>query len=201
MIPTAQQHPLREVAQVSAGHAVRGAIDGLPRGDVAMIQIRDISADAGIDWSATLRVSPPGKQSPDYLQPGDIVFTTRGARNVAAVVDPAPRRAICAPNLFVIRITRRDLCLPAYLAWYINQRPAQSYLQSQATGTNILNIRREVVEQLPLPLPDRPKQIAIIAFSAAAHAERQRLQALIENRDQQLDALALELAAGMETEL
>lgn len=189
---------LREIAQISAGHPIRGGVDGLARGDVALLQIRDVDIDVGINWSKTLRVTPPGKRKPNYLQPGDVVFTSRGTRNLAVAIVDVPGTAICAPNLFILRLNRAGACLPEYLAWFMNQRPAQDYFLRSAMGTNILNIRREVIEKLPVIVPSLRKQTAIIELDAAARLERDVLRRLIRNRNQQMQALALGLAEGAE---
>jgi hypothetical protein len=191
---TTAQIPLREMARISAGHPIRGAADRLEGGGVALLQIRDIDAETGIDWASALHVTPPGKRKPDYLIPGDVIFTSRGARNLAVTVMDVPCPAICAPNLFVIRVDRASPCLPEYLAWFMNQRPAQDYFMRSATGTSILNIRREVIEQLIVFVPSLHRQRAIIEFSAAARLEREVLRGLIKNRDRQMEALALGLA-------
>jgi hypothetical protein len=184
---------LRDLASISAGHPVRGAIDGLASGDVVLLQMRDVNAE-GIDWIGAVRVDPPGKRKPDYLMPGDVILTSRGTRNLAVIIADIPGPAICAPNLFVIRLGRPYTCMPEYLSWFMNQRPAQDYFQRSATGTNILNIRREVVEQLAVPVPSLADQKAIIELDAAARLEREVLRGLIRNRDQQMEALALGLA-------
>ncbi|MCC5982624.1 MAG: restriction endonuclease subunit S [Oceanicaulis sp.] len=189
---------LRDLAQISAGHPVRGAVDRLANGAVALLQMRDIDSDSGIIWEHALRVTPPGKRKPDYLLPGDVIFTSRGARNFAVAVTDVPGRAICAPNLFVLRVAPEGACLPEYLAWFINQRPTQEYFLRSATGTNILNIRREVIENLAVSVPSFEKQKAIIEFDVAARLERQTLRGLIKNRELQMEALALSLAGCVE---
>lgn len=190
--------PLGDLAFISAGHPLRDAVDKLPSGAVTIVQIRDVDADSGVDWVGAAHICPPGKRSPDYLEPGDVIFTTRGVRNLAVAIENVPGPSICAPNLFVLRIKKSGMLLPEYLAWYMNQRPAQAYFQRSATGTNILNIRREVVEQIQIPLPSMARQHAIAGFERAARAERQVLRNLIKNRDQQMEALALALAGCQE---
>lgn len=85
--------------------------------------------------------------------------------------------------------------MPKFVAWQMNQRPAQEHFQREATGSYILNIRREVVENLPLVLPPIDLQRAIISFAEAASSERSTLAKLIENRNHQLEAIALGLHA------
>lgn len=198
MSPTAKNSRLSELADISAGHPVRGAVDDVSAGDVFMLQMRDIDEEHGVNWPSVVRLTPPGKRAPNFLMEGDVVFTSRGAKNVAVAMLRHPGPAICAPNLFVIRLISQADCLPAYLAWYMNQRPAQSYFQRSATGTSILNIRREVVEQLVIPLPSLIEQEAIVGFADAARSERNALRGLIKNRNQQLEALALGLAGSEE---
>ena len=76
--------------------------------------------------------------------------------------------------------------------------PLSHQRQRSATGTNILNIRREVVENLPVPVPSLAQQKAIVGFADLARIERETLRGLIINRDQQLEALALGLAGSEE---
>lgn len=187
---------LCDLAAVSAGHPVRGAVHDLAIGSVIMLQMRDVDEQEGIAWEDAVRIEPPGKRTPNFLEPGDVLFTSRGAKNLAVAVRETPGSAICAPNLFIVRLYEQSACLPAYLAWYMNQRPAQLYFQRSATGTNILNIRREVVEQLLIPVPSLAEQHAIVGFADAARTERNLLRGLIRNRDQQLEALALGLAGS-----
>lgn len=198
MNATAKQFFLSHLALISAGHPIRGSVEDLPEGDVALLQMRDIRHDLTIGWDSAIRIELPGKRSPDYLCQGDLVFTSRGAKNLAVVIEGLTHKAICAPNLFVIRVKDIATCLPEYLAWFMNQRPAQAYFQRAATGTNILNIRREVVEQLVVPMPSLRKQSAIVELDVAARGEREVLRNLITNREQQMEALALGLAGCME---
>lgn len=198
MDPTAKIISLKDMASIAAGHPVRGSVEDLPEGGVAMLQMRDIDVDRGIVWTSAASIDPPGKRSPDYLQSGDVIFTSRGARNVAVAAIAVDREAICGPNLFLIRIRDRGQCDPRYLAWYINQRPCQIYLQREATGTNILNIRREVVENIAIPVPSLARQESIIDFDRSAKLEQKLLRDLIVNREQQMEALAVGLAQGEE---
>jgi restriction endonuclease S subunit len=101
----------------------------------------------------------------------------------------APFPAVCSPHFFVLRI-RGLVVEPRFLAWQINQIPAQEYLQREATGSHILNIRREVIERLEIVIPSLARQAAIVAFAEEATREKRLLSALIENRQQQMNALA-----------
>ena len=181
------------VAAISAGYPLRGSVDELTSGDVAIVQMRNVDAAIGINWSDIQRIALPSKRPPAFLAGGDIIFTTRGTRNFALALDAVEGQAVCSPHFFVIRVSDANRITPAFLAWQINQRAAQEYFQREATGSHILNIRREVVEKLPVAIPPLATQLAIIELVDTADAERAALTKLIENRNQQIEAIALGL--------
>ena len=184
---------LGDVAVIAAGYPLRGAVDELASGDVAIVQMRNVDADGGVNWHEVQRIALPSKRPPAFLAVGDIIFTTRGTRNFALALDTVEGEAVCSPHFFVIRVLDANRTAPAFLAWQINQRTAQEYFQREATGSHILNIRREVIENLPLSIPPLATQRAIVALADAARAERATLTKLIENRNHQIEAIALGL--------
>lgn len=188
---------LVEAADISAGHPLRFAVDAFPAGEVGVIQMRNVDPDIGVDWAGVARVKLPHARRIQFLDRGDVIFSTRGARTYAAALDPPPFPTVCSPHFFVLRSRHAELD-PRFLAWQINQVPAQEYLQREATGSHILNIRREVIERLEIVIPPRARQEAIVAFAEAAAREKRLLAGLIENRQQQMNALAAGLRAHHE---
>jgi hypothetical protein len=188
---------LREVVDIAAGHPIRSGVDDFPAGSTGVIQMRNVDPDAGVDWSSVARVELPPARRTEFLNAGDVIFSTRGARTYAVALGSAPFPAVCSPHFFVLRI-RNEAVVPEFLAWQINQVPAQEYLQREATGSHILNIRREVIERLEIVIPSRARQDAIVAFAEASAREKRLLAGLIENRQQQMNALAAGLRAHHE---
>ena len=184
---------LADIADVHSGYPFRGAIKQKPEGEAAVIQIKNVDADHGIDWPRVVRTDLVGRRKPDWLKQGDILFTARGNRNAAASVDQLPFKAVSAPHLFVIRLTRQDQALPEFIAWFMNQAEAQRYLSLSATGSYITNIRKKVLEEMLVKLPSIQKQQLIVQLARAARREEQLLEELIENRNQQLRLVAQSL--------
>ena len=184
---------LKFIASISAGYPLRGAVDSLPAGDVAVIQMGNVDPDTGVNWASAKRVALPSKRSANFLAPGDVIFTTRGTRNFALALGQVPGSVVCSPHFFIMRVHDTSRMNPEFLAWQLNQRPAQEYFQREATGSYILNLRREVIENLSVGLPPLERQHAIMALADAVRAERATLTKLIENRNHQMEAIALNL--------
>lgn len=184
---------LKALAELSAGYPFRGKIDALPEGDVAVIQMRNVDPDTGIDWSELTHVELPGRAKRAYLSSGDIILSTRGGRNFAYFIKEVPGHAVCSPHFFVVRVAPQSDLLPEFLAWQMNQKPAQDYFTANATGSYILNLRREVVEHLRVVVPPIKQQQLAIVLDETVRAERDILNQLIDNRAAELNALALQL--------
>ncbi|MAA80727.1 MAG: hypothetical protein CME97_00245 [Hyphomonas sp.] len=183
---------LKDVAMARLGYPFRGAVEEVRNGEVAVVQIKNADPERGIDWDDLVRTSLPGRKQPDWLQTGDVLFTARGNRNVAVHVDQTPGQAVCAPHFYLLR-TLDQRVLPAYLAWYFNEAPAQRYFARSAEGSVITSIRRAVLEALPVPVPSLERQQLIVDLMAAARREKQFTEQLIRNREQQLMLVARDL--------
>lgn len=188
----------QDVADVRAGHPFRGSVPVHQGGNARVIQMRDVRADGAVDWQALVSTELAGARPPEWLCQGDLLFAARGSRNYALCLPQPPLPTVAAQHFFVLRSRSPEL-LPEYLAWHINQAPSQRYLQSNAEGTDQLSIRRGVLEALPLAVPSLAVQRQLVTLAALAGRERRCHEALIRNRQQQLDALAYALLAGTNT--
>ncbi|MBN9370041.1 restriction endonuclease subunit S [Hydrogenophaga sp. YM1] len=185
---------LKALAEVRAGHPFRGSVPVAAHGKARVIQMRDISPDGEVAWANLSRADLGRGKPPDWLRDGDILFAARGTRNYAVCLSQTPPATVCAQYFFVLRCKAEGL-LPEYLAWHINRPPSQRYLRNNAEGTDQLSIRRPVLEDMPIAVPELARQRLLVDLAEAARQERQRLEALIRNRELQIDALAQGLLA------
>ena len=85
----------------------------------------------------------------------------------------------------------KDVIVPDFLCWQLNQQPAQRYFKATAEGSMYLSIRRQVLENVPIKVLKFEKQKQLAAMHRCAVREQKVLQKLIENRQQQLEAIAI----------
>lgn len=187
---------LGELAHIRAGHPFRGAVEAVDRGSVAVVQMKDILPGGKIDWSSAVRTELAGRKEPDWLKPGDLLFVARGSRYYAVCVDQPLGAAVCGPHLFHVTVRDADQAWPDFLAWQIGQGPVQRQLLQAASGSLHLSVTRQALQGLEISLPPIRTQRLISDLASMAARERALLTALIHNREQELEALALALASG-----
>lgn len=185
---------LKEVAAISAGYPLRGSAEALDEGDAAFIQLKNVDPETGIDWPSVARVELPSGRKPRWLTSNDVIFVSRGVKNFAYPIIGSEQPSVCSPHFYVLSVKDTEALHPEFLAWQINQTPAQNYFRVTAVGTQaIMSIRRPAMEDLPVVIPPMREQQAIVAFWRAAQKERAALKQLIENNSQLSGAIALGL--------
>jgi len=180
---------LADFATVSAGYPFRGAVPEVLSGAACAVQMRDVSPSGVINWSGLVRTEIVGTEQSYWLQSRDILFVSRGMRFFAVCVGDVPCPAVCSPHFLMLRL-KTSVLLPEFLAWQINQQPAQRYLRQNAEGSNQLSIRRGALEGMPIAVPAMEQQHHAVALASLAIRERTLHEALIKNREQQLNAFA-----------
>lgn len=181
---------LSELVKVLPGYPFRGKIDHDPSGDARVIQMRDVSDTGRVEWDELVRTELKGRRKPDWLEPGDVLFLVRGNHNFAVHLDEAPFPSVISPHFLLLKVKENAKLHPAFLAWQINQAPAQRYLDASAEGTVQRSIRKGVLEDLPLVVPDLDTQQLVVNYAQAAQSEADAYKELIANRERELKVVA-----------
>lgn len=192
---------LKQIATINAGYPFRGKIPEVSGSAVVAVQMKDVSLTEGIRWSGCLETELTGKRKPDYLTTGDILVAARGSHNYAVQVDQllvsTGAQAVAAPHFFVVSLKKKDI-LPEFMAWLLNQAPAQRYFEQNAEGTLTKSIRRSVLEDAPVIVPPLAKQRAIISMAATLREEQKLIQKLVSNGERMMNAIAKDLFENKE---
>ena len=156
-------------------------MEGAADGSHFLLQIRDFDPSRRTIFPETMvRVSPIGSASMQSIQPGEVIFLAKGAKNFAwAVNDTLPRPCLAASSFLVLR--PEPVIQPSFLAWYLNQPETQKTIaQLATTGANMPIITASQLRSLEISVPDRATQAKIVALDALAHQHHALLLELAE---------------------
>lgn len=191
MMKVAYKKLLGEITNISSGYPLRTSVSGLNSGDVSMIQLGDVNYDFGILWQHVHKVALPSESHKiRWLKEGDILFAARNSNNFAFALKSVPLNTVCVPHFFVLTVKDTSVIEPDFLAWQINQIPAQTYLKKSSGVSLVPNINRRLLENIVITMPSIEKQTSLMNMHRTFLKEKQILQKLIYNREQQINAIA-----------
>ena len=190
---------ISDISTIHTGYTTRSRLEKTDRGGLLVIQLGDLSPDGCVNPERLTRVRL-GDLSAKYLvSAGDVVFRSRGERNTAFALDSRFKEpALAVLPLFVLR-PKVDLVLPEYLAWAINQPPAQRHFDSFARGTGLRMVPRSSLDALDIDVPDLETQRKIVAIDALAERERALVVLAADKRRQLTSLLLADRAKGLYT--
>jgi restriction endonuclease S subunit len=177
---------LADIAEVRTGFPFRKAVQPVPGGTLAVVQMKDIDDSAGLNLEGLTLIEDDAKRYEQHLLNfGDVLLQSRGSKFPAAVVDK-PVHGIAALGLIVIR---PHAIVPEYLKWVLNQSRTRDAFRGAARGTYIPFLSRTNVEDAAIPVPAVEIQQRIVEIDRLLSREQRLARHLIELKTQFTDAL------------
>ncbi len=174
---------LSEIAEVASGVYLKAE----PYGDVSYLQIKDLLSELPEKTASKVTLSPKNERY--LLAKGDLLFAGKGTTYLCKVFD-LNIPAIASTTLYMIRLTSKSI-LPDYLCWYLNQPSVMAVMKAQQVGTGTPLIRKQVVEDFEIPIPDIDTQRQIVELAKLQTREKELYQALAEKHEQLTNQLIM----------
>ena len=165
---------IQEFAKIQSGVFLTTA----PQGEIAYLQIKDLLAETPEKTASRIPYSP--KLEKHLLQRGDLLFAGKGTSNLCRVVD-FEHPAIASTTFYIIRICDGDI-LPDYLCWYLSQPKTLATIKAGQVGTGTPLIRKQLLENLDIAIPDLKTQRQIVELAKLQRKEEELLKAITEKR-------------------
>ena len=185
---------IKDMADIQIGYQFRKKIKTEPDGTHAIIQMRDFDDNNNLNYRELSRVNLPVLPDKYLVNKNDVLFLSRGHSNFAfAITDPL-ERTIVASYFFILKVTSEKV-LPEYLAWCINQAPAQKHLHSSARrGTHMPLVPKSAFEDLKVHVPDIKTQKSIVELNRLLDRENKLIRTLQEKRSLLIRSLSIKAA-------
>jgi len=185
------KHKIKDIADIQIGYQFRSKVEADRHGTYKVVQIRDFDDDQNLHIEGLYGVTPKGDLSRYTVNKDDVLFLSRGPRNYAISLKIPLENTIAASYFFILRI-KANKVLPDYLAWYINQAPAQEYLHKWARhGTHMPLIPLSAFADLVVEVPAIKTQLTVVELSRLMDKEKMLLNELQEKRSQLIQAVCL----------
>ena len=135
----------------------------------------------------------PGRNVDRFLlQVGDVLFMSRGTRNVASWLEEIPEASLAATSFYVIR--PGSDANPGYLTWHLNQPGMQRRIAEIRTGAGAPIVQRHALRELEIPVPPLELQRQIGELGVLMVREQALLQELVHRTSLLHDLTSEQLA-------
>lgn len=165
----------------------------VPEGEIVYLQAKHFDENGSLESSLHPDLKAEDISEKHLLQPGDVLFASKGTRNFAAWYESKNQPAVASTSFFVIRL-QSNLVIPEYLAWYLNSPYTLKILKGRAIGTSIVSISKTVLENLEISVPELNTQQIILKINQLQIREKSlmhQIEILNEKKIQQLIINAL----------
>ena len=183
---------IKDCADVQPGFSIKKALVHEQNGTHQIITARNLTEGEPYTYCKdhALRITPSRPAEKYLLNPGDILFMSRGAKNIATQLQSFPHPAL-APSTFYILKPKANIFGP-YLVWILNQKPAQAEITGMRTGAGTPMVPRKEFGDISIPLPSLEIQKKIIELDNIMKKEQNLLQQLAGKRKDLITAACLQ---------
>ena len=179
---------LKYIFSVNSGPTLRDRPADIPPGNIAVIQMKDVSLNDFSINGTPQKISDIGFLEHHYLLKGDILFLRAGANNFAFHYDGKFPVAVASSMFFVLRPIRSDV-ISEYVFIFLNQYAAQAKLHPIKAGTHVTNVTKAMLEQLNVPLPSIEVQKNIVSAHQQLQLEKTISENIIRNKSMLLNSI------------
>lgn len=163
---------------------------GMEKGPMALVQSSAITEQGTLEQAYFNRTNPEliTFKEEDLLRGGDVLLIGKGSMSEAAVWHDTGEPAIASSTLFVIRPDNK-VVVPAYLAGYLNSRPAQAQMTAYRKVGTVHVLSRKALDSLEVPIPSLVEQHKLVQLADAAQRAKLHLNELNNAYTQLLNAV------------
>jgi type I restriction enzyme M protein len=163
--PKVEIQLLKDCCRIITGRSFRASdlVDGITAKDlIPYVRIRDVERGEATKSSSWL--SPQASSAVDVswkLRAGDLLLSKSGTIGKTGIVRNGAVGAVAANGLFVIR-PDQDRIDPHFLLAYFDSSECRAWLETKARGTTIRHLSKNVLDELPIPLPPLQLQRRVV---------------------------------------
>jgi len=172
---------LEEIAKIVSGQLFKSRITADARGNVSVIQLRDVTDEGNILYDQISKVKLEKIGEDRFLKKKDIIFKAKSNKKIAALIDREIEGLIPTAHYFIIRELKPEI-KPEYLVWFLNNSIAQKYFDAYARGTSVLIINKEILGNTEIIVPNIQKQEKIVAVQELYIKEKILMEQIAEKR-------------------
>jgi len=166
------QTKIKNIADVIVGYTFRRAIEEEKKGDIFVLQAKNVTLHEYItDTANLLTIFSNTFRSAARLQCNDVIIVSRGmgaGTFKSSVFKSTNQNTIASSSVLVIRLKSKAI-LPEYLSLYLNAKDGQMAISQIVSGSHFKTLLRRNLQNLEIPVPPIETQKTIMKLCDTMH--------------------------------
>ncbi|MGD9108462.1 MAG: restriction endonuclease subunit S [Gammaproteobacteria bacterium] len=188
---------LNNIADIIVGYQPKNRIQEKLNGMFCLIQGKNFDECRHLKKETLVTINSERDPKPYLVHKEDILFQARGFKHFAYHFKEGLPNAMVSASFYIVRVKTNEV-IPEYLAWWLNQKPAQNYFCAHSSNTAISFISKKALSSLEIQLPSINTQNKICQIAKLQEQESKLKHELIEKRSQLINQLCLNVAQQKE---
>ncbi|KPK90618.1 MAG: hypothetical protein AMJ88_15710 [Anaerolineae bacterium SM23_ 63] len=181
---------LETVANIQVGYQAKAGIKEKTHGKYRLIQGKNFDSFQQLRTENLIKFDPERNPKIYSVHKGDVLFQSRGVTHYAYCIEEDLQNTLASGSFYIIHLKSHTL-LPQYLAWWLNQTPAQAYFLSQTSGTIMGFVSKHTLSHLLIQIPSLSVQKKIVKIVSLVKREQFLLSNLSDNRSRLINAVCI----------
>jgi hypothetical protein len=174
---------IKACAEVLPGFSTKVAVDHDPKGSHQLIVAKHLPEEGPYIYREehSNLIRPDRSVEKYLLAPGDILFMSRGVWNRAVLLEQIREPSIAPISFYILR--PKEIVIPQYLSWCLNQIPMQARIAEIRTGAGTPLVNRRAFSDMEIALPPLALQEKIAALADLLYREKRLMSEMTEEVD------------------
>lgn len=138
----------------------------------------------------------PGIATNFFTLPGDVIMKLAAPNQALCITREEDCDLLVSSYFSIIRCQQPDLCLPEYLAAYLNSQAFAQILERERTCSTVKSLKLSALQEVDVPILKLERQREIVQFVQLANQEQKQLQALLTAKQQYHQSILLKQFGG-----
>jgi len=186
---------LENLTEIQPGYQARGKILESPDGSYRLLQAKDV-VEGTLRWETTISFNPELNPSRYRIEKNDILFIARGYENRAYLAINPPDNVLASNTFYIIKAHKIQ---PGYLAWWLNEKPAQAYFAQFQVKMGYAYMSKKNLVRLEVPVPGLEIQQKISRTLKLWHHEKQLISEIQNLKNCLMSSIFLSAAQKKES--
>ena len=154
---------LLDIAEINYGFSFREKIIHQPKGNVYVIQPKNITNTGEVLFGEAERVSVDNLKERLILRNEDVLLINRGRFIAGALGNVGSKEFIASSALFVIRVKQPNVS-PFFIASFLNSQKGQKSMDMISESMTIPSLSKDAVGNIDIPEISMNKQMRLVSM-------------------------------------